>query len=648
MKDLLVNFANRQWRTRESCCFALSNLISSREITIILPYLEKIWTCLFRSLDDIKESVRTSALGACKTFKNVNLKFFESKNVADDQNNQMLKIIIPYLLDHGLLSAVEESRSFSVGFIQDICKKAGRLLAPFSSDICIVLIQCLSSLEPQIMNYLSFHVGNYQISHEQFDSARVDATKTSPIMQCIEKCVDEMDKSLMDEFIPKLASILARGTGLPTKSGCSWTIVHLAQKSPCPFSGDPKHADIVLKSLLDVLNEKNTSLKKSYAVSIGYLVKYCSREWLKKLSLMLRNSYLNDDDHEKKNTESVVFFEISKYSSETLVNLDVMDLIYYGSHEQKKDNKWSELWNQVGGRHVINANCEKIRVLLSMQLLHQSWNHRAQAARTVSQFSKSLESPSSSLLLLLPTIKKALEGKTWIGKEFVLDALYSCLDLCKANVDVNEASDCAQVFVREAKKNDRLYKKRAIETLGMYLEIFPNLNFCKDGYEVLEEAAFLPSDENNSGGDDEMMALGTRNVLRSVACVSLGRSIRNFYCVRNGIISKFSKILSDESSPWNVNLGCLQGIERMIKSHIGWKDDIETDVLNELLKSLCTASQTSKYLQVRELALDSIVSILEEKPQIDTNLKSFFESCENSSNKNIMEIEKFKKIATLL
>ncbi|KAJ3067659.1 hypothetical protein HDU98_009138, partial [Podochytrium sp. JEL0797] len=69
--DLLKGLGDRMWRTRESSCLALSDIMHGRQLAQIKPYLREIWEMCFRALDDIKESVRVAAFVACKTLTNV-------------------------------------------------------------------------------------------------------------------------------------------------------------------------------------------------------------------------------------------------------------------------------------------------------------------------------------------------------------------------------------------------------------------------------------------------------------------------------------------------------------------------------------------------------------------------------------------------
>lgn len=84
-----------------------------------------------------------------------------------------------------------------------------------------IVVKCVLTfalaLEPQSMNYLSFHVDKYNISQEQLDNARLSGAKNSPMMEGIEHCVNQIDEQVMEELTPRILHIVRKGTGLPTK-----------------------------------------------------------------------------------------------------------------------------------------------------------------------------------------------------------------------------------------------------------------------------------------------------------------------------------------------------------------------------------------------------------------------------------------------
>lgn len=180
LKDLLKGLGESQWRAREAASNAMADLLHGREIALVAPFLEEIWTMVFRALDDIKESVRMSALTTCKSLTTLTVRYCDPHHTAVSQGQKVMDIVFPFFLNKGLFSIAEDVRKFSLATIIKITKKAGVLLKPHITDLVGTLLEGLSSLEPQSMNFLSFHTEKYNITQTQLDTLRQNAAKTSP------------------------------------------------------------------------------------------------------------------------------------------------------------------------------------------------------------------------------------------------------------------------------------------------------------------------------------------------------------------------------------------------------------------------------------------------------------------------------------
>lgn len=78
----------------------------------------------------------------------------------------------------------------SLATITKIGKSSGSLLKPHVPLLVTSLLESLSALEQQELNYLSVRLGNEQDSQEKLDNIRISAAKTSPMMDTINQvCV---------------------------------------------------------------------------------------------------------------------------------------------------------------------------------------------------------------------------------------------------------------------------------------------------------------------------------------------------------------------------------------------------------------------------------------------------------------------------
>nr|XP_054764521.1 proteasome adapter and scaffold protein ECM29-like [Lytechinus pictus] len=110
-----------------------------------------------------------------------------------------ISLVLPCLFK-GLPSRVKEVRTFSLSTLVAMSKNAGDSIKPHIPQLVTALLEALSGLEPQVMNYISLHVGNDKDAQEKLDVARIDASKSSPMMETIRMCVQYVDSNVLNEL----------------------------------------------------------------------------------------------------------------------------------------------------------------------------------------------------------------------------------------------------------------------------------------------------------------------------------------------------------------------------------------------------------------------------------------------------------------
>ncbi|KAI9031501.1 proteasome stabiliser-domain-containing protein [Hyaloraphidium curvatum] len=514
-RDLLAGMGDRLWRTREASCSAMAELMNGRSIEQLQPYLDEVWTMCFRCLDDIKETVRTAALSTCKTLTSVTVKFADPTVSSPKDGQKIMDIVLPFMLHKGLTNMAKDVRSFALQTIMKLCKKGAVLLRPHVADLVTVLLESLSDLEPQMMNYLALNADKYGVTQDQLDSSRLSATKGSPVMQALEGAVDHVDGTNIGAILPKLAQIARKGVGLPTKAGCARFIVTLVVRHPSLIQ--PADADSLLRAVLaGMVSDRNPTLRKAYAVSIGYLGSACSPAALGKLVEDLRGMYAGPAAGEDPDAGLVPAFamrELSRHSSDAFKSrcLDVaLPLAYYGMHDPNEEvaGAWKDVWedNTAGASSALRMYlAETVGLLGGLVGGSASWGVKRQAGETVRDLAKALAGSSGNPLGqhvdgLVKVMTDAIAGRTWDGKEAVLEGLVGVVVAGKESF-AGPGGDAKldaifKVLVREAKKNNRPYRRLAIEQWGNFLEAFPG----RDWYAAVREVSF---DAAKDAGDDE-------------------------------------------------------------------------------------------------------------------------------------------------
>ena len=84
------------------------------------------------------------------------------------------------------------------------------------------------------------------------------------------QCIQYVDADTLQQLVPRLVDLLKSAVGLSTKTGCADVIVQLS--THCARDLQP-HAGKLLLALLNGLSDRNATVKKRYATTIGHLVK---------------------------------------------------------------------------------------------------------------------------------------------------------------------------------------------------------------------------------------------------------------------------------------------------------------------------------------------------------------------------------------
>lgn len=131
----------------------------------------------------------------------------------------MLESVIPFLFSpSGLDSSSDDVKATSIVTLLDIVKKAkAKTLRPFVPDLVDNLLGLLTSLEHQAINYLYLNAAKYNLEESDIDSKRLQAVRSSPLMEAIERCIDALDEDSMAKLASRLQLSMKSAVGTPSK-----------------------------------------------------------------------------------------------------------------------------------------------------------------------------------------------------------------------------------------------------------------------------------------------------------------------------------------------------------------------------------------------------------------------------------------------
>ncbi|KAJ8329188.1 proteasome component M29 [Batrachochytrium dendrobatidis] len=611
LEDILNSLGDRMWRTREASCAALADFLSGRQMSEMEPYLQRLWTMCFRALDDIKETVRNAAFLTCKTLTKMTVRYCDPSNVAVEQGQKIMDIIVPFLLTKGLGSMAEEVRKFSLTTVLRLCKNGGVLLKPHITELVGTLLESLSSLEPQVMNYLTFHADKYNVTQEQLDTSRLSAARNSPMMDAIEQCIGQVDAKVVESLIPRLCTIIRKGIGLPTRAGTARFVYLLVQRLPLDFK---PHADIVLKALSGTIQDRSPVVRKTFAVAIGHTCKLASDSAVARIITYLKKGYLESEDAtdpEAKSIAGVVFLEMSRTAGDKLKSFhsDVLPLAYIGARDghdgihQVWENVWEE--NTAGASGAAKLWVKEILDLCQTLLKESpSWPVKRQVGKSIADLSKTLgEGFEPYMAQTVPFLLENLAGRTWDGKEALLEGLANVAVAGKGWLKTDTVgkalvSELETVFVREAKKNSQKYRRLAIEYLGTVFDALDIGNF-DDLIDYLIDVA-TESNKNDMDVDDDRekpLAL----VIQANAFTAIGQC---FPRTRSSQVAHTKQIVellakSLEGNVWNIRMAALGSLSKVFEKLLIDPIPIDLATTHVVMNGLFVSLDDSKYTAIR-------------------------------------------------
>ncbi|KAF7597423.1 proteasome component M29 [Aspergillus hancockii] len=429
MDDLLESMmTGREWRVRQASCAAIADLVQGRQPEKYSKYMEHIFTKAFKLMDDIKETVRATALKLCQTITNIVIRALETSDTETKRADAMLASTIPFLLsDKGMDSGVEEVQGFAIGALVQMVKKSpGGPLRPFVPRMMEQFLNSLTSLEPQAVNYVHLNADKYGLTGQDIDKMRLSSIRTSPMMEVIERyLIDVLDETSMKEFAAKLEGVLRSAVGLPTKVGCNRVLVLLSMRTVLfrPY------ANRFILLLEKYVVDRNDTVSASCCTSIGYLMRLASDDRVLRTIEHAKNLYLTAEDTNQRLISAEILHSTSKLSNDRFMTFAATALPFIFVSKYDTDEHVREVFEKtwqdnVGGNRAISLYIKEITGLVSENLDSPRWaiKHTAALGFANAIMALDTEIDLATSEYLWPVLEKALAGKTWDGKEVVVKA----------------------------------------------------------------------------------------------------------------------------------------------------------------------------------------------------------------------------------
>uniref|UniRef100_A0AAZ3PZD5 Ecm29 proteasome adaptor and scaffold n=1 Tax=Oncorhynchus tshawytscha TaxID=74940 RepID=A0AAZ3PZD5_ONCTS len=625
LQDVISNLTNNIWRARESACLALNDLIRGRNADDLIDHLEEIWETLFRVLDDIKVCVCVTLISLCLQ---VCTRMCESSGLAAQRT---VAVLLPTLLDKGIVSNVPEVRSLSIQTLVKVSKTAGNRLKPHAPRLIPALLEALSVLEPQVLNYLSLRATEQEKS--AMDAARLSAAKSSPMMETINMCLQHLDVSVLGELVPRLCDLLKSGVGLGTKGGCASVIVSLTVQCPqdlTPYSGK------LMSALLNGIHDRSSVVQKAFSFALGHLVRTSKDSSVEKLLLKLNTWYLEKEEPVYRSSCALTVHAISHYSPDVLKGHAVvaLPLAFLGMHqapgpdEEKGESHDATLWNEVWQEHVpgsfggIRLYMTELIDITQKALQSQSWKMKAQGAAAMASIAKqqtgSLVAPH--LGMVLSALLQGLVGRTWTGKEELLNAIGSVVSKCSGELQKSSPGqpsvpEVIDLVLKECRKDNLVYKMAALGCAADVLQATQEDRFS-DMADILiplikknSAATSRLRHDSDDDRDEKEKELQTEALL--CAFQTLGKTWPNNTQTQERFQLDLCCLMCErlKLSTWRVQVGVLQSMKTYFQRLLLLEKEKDNQNFTALSLILTETCSNKSYSSVRTEAL-SVVELL--------------------------------------
>ena len=509
LADLLKSILGKEWRTREASCAAIADLVQGREFETYEKHLHDIWQVAFKVMDDIKGSVRKAAMSLSMALTGILVRQVEA-GTESKHAQAMLKEVLPFLLSgQGLESSAKDVRAFATITVLKIIKSGGKVILPFVPTLVEQLLGLLSTLEMEGLDYVYLNAAKYGIKEDKIDSARSSAVSQSPLMEAIERCLDVLDEPTMAELVPHLQNVIKTAVGMPSKIGCSGILVSLATRHSFVFR---PHADFFLKTIEKCVLDRNNAVSAAYSRSAGYLARLASDKAVLRLATYSKDLYLNAEDESRRQIAADIIYAVSKYGTDRFNAFASVFLpfVFFAKHDfdehvkEQFEKTWSE---NVGGSRAVLLYLKEITELCVEKLKSPKWTIKHTAALAIADTASSAgnEISSANASVIWSALEKALALKTFDGKEKVLDAIIKFTQNAKSywENETGVADSMKKIAVREAKRNNDVYRPYAWACLGKFCEARADLDMFEEVYGVISPLSETLIGEDAMDIDDD-------------------------------------------------------------------------------------------------------------------------------------------------
>ncbi|KAK4454530.1 proteasome stabiliser-domain-containing protein [Podospora aff. communis PSN243] len=522
MQDLLKYILGKEWRVRQACCGAISDLIAGRPFPKYEPYYKDIWASALKVLDDVKGSVREAAFALCISLNTTLVRQLEESG-STAAARSMMKEALPFLLSEKAMdNTAEDVKLFATMTVIKIAKSGGKALNPYVPTLVPNLLGQLSTIEPETINYL--YLRAKAESKEKIDKMRTAMVSQSPLTEAIEDSLRNADSDVINKLAPQLEETVKSSLGMATKVGCARLLITLVTRHTEHFR---PHAARFLNLMEKQAFGKNDEVSKSYARAAAYIFRVAPDEARELYVNRFIKLYLDSEDETRREKIADAILALSKISPDHFTELEsqLLPLAFLGKHDTDEyvEKEFEEVWSKHAGSGLtITRYIPEIIGLVQTCLGSAQWALKHAGALATSSVVAAITSSSDltgqvnlgNLKAVWPIYNKSLLLKTFAKKEKLLEPFPDFVSKSKAwwSEDAQFAEQLKKIAIREANRNNDDYRPHAFKCLWKFAAARDDLTLLPEISKIVWEHIDLPNQDKDAMDVDKPKQRATRKV----------------------------------------------------------------------------------------------------------------------------------------
>ncbi|KAK0632731.1 proteasome stabiliser-domain-containing protein [Immersiella caudata] len=519
MQDLLKNIIGKEWRVRQACCGAISDLIAGRPFPKYETYYKDIWASALKVLDDVKGSVREAAFKLCISLSATLVRQLEESGPTAAAV-PMMKEALPFLLSEKAIdNKAEDVKIFATLTVIKIAKSGGKGLNPYVPTLIPNLLGQLSTIEPEAFNYA--YLRAKEENKEVIDKLRSAMVSQSPLTEAIENCLRNADSDVISKLAPQLEETVKSSLGMATKVGCARLLSTLATRHTNDFR---PHAARFLQLMEKQALGKNNEVSGSYARAAAYIFRVAPDEARELYVNRFIKLYLESEDEIRREKVADAILALSKISPDhfTALESQLLPLAFLGKHDTNEyvEKGFEEVWSRSG--LTITRYIPEIVSLVQECLGSAQWALRHAGALATSSIVAAITGSSDltgqvnigNLKAVWPIYDKSLSLKTFAKKEKLLEPFPDFVSKSKAwwTEDTQFAEQLKKIAIREANRNNDEYRPHAFKCLWKFAAARDDLTLLPEICKIVWDYIDLPNEDEDEMDVDKPKQGNTRGV----------------------------------------------------------------------------------------------------------------------------------------